>query len=100
MIDLNDYLDGCVKCGLPRLLHKGQSCMKSRKGDTQEIVNIWKDYREKIIPIVVWMRREKDKEKETTAWTKSLEALTERMNASNVSRDPCIEKLVEMLEKK
>ena len=46
------------------------------------------------------MRREKDKEKETTAWTKSLEGLTEKMNASNASRDPGLERLMEMLEKK
>ena len=46
------------------------------------------------------MRREKPKEKEPTAWTKSLESLNEKINASNVSRDPGLEKLVEMLEKK
>ena len=27
LIDLNDYLVGYVMCGLPHLLHKGQSCM-------------------------------------------------------------------------
>ena len=48
LIDLNDYLDGCVSCGLLRLLHKGQSFTRSRQGDSQEVVNIWKDYQEKI----------------------------------------------------
>ena len=100
LIELNDYLDGCVTCGLPRLLHKGQSCTQRSQVYSQEIVNIWKDYREKIKPIVVWMRREKDEEKETKAWIKSLEALTEKRNASNASRYPDLERLVEMLEKK
>ena len=62
-------------------------------------MNIWKDYRERVKPIFVWMRREKEKEKETTAGTKSLEALTEKINASNTSRYPGLERLVEMLEK-
>ena len=54
--------------------------------DSLEIVIIWKDYQEKIKPILVWIRRENDKEKETTVWMKSLEVLTEKMNASNASR--------------
>ena len=33
LIDLNDYLDGCLTCGLPHLLHKGQSCMQSSQVD-------------------------------------------------------------------
>ena len=62
--------------------------------DSLEIVIIWKDYQEKIKPILVWIRRENDKEKETTVWMKSLEVLTEKMNASKDSRDPGLERLV------
>ena len=71
--------------------------MQSSQADPQEECWIWKEYPEKIKLMVVWMKREKDKEKETTAWTKSLEALTEKVNTS---RDPGQAKLVEMLEKK
>ena len=46
------------------------------------------------------MRREKDKEKETAAWTNGLETLAEKMNTSNASRDPGLERLVEIHEKK
>ena len=48
---------------------------------------------------MVWIKREKNKEKEATAWAKSFQALTEKMNASNTSRDRRLERLVEMLEK-
>ena len=93
-------LDGYETCGLPYLLHKGPSCTRSSKVDSQVIVKVWKDYQEKIKPIGVSMKREKFKEKEMTAWTKSEEALAVDMKASNASRDPGLEKLVEMLEKK
>ena len=45
LIDLNDYLDGCVMCGLPCLLHKGQSCTQSSQAETQDECQIWKEYR-------------------------------------------------------
>ena len=39
--------------------------------------------------MVVWMKKVKDKEKETAAWTKSLVALTEKVDTS---RDPGLER--------
>ena len=43
------------------------------------------------------MRREKYKEKETAAWTKGLKTLAEKINALYTSRDPGLERLVEIL---
>ena len=46
------------------------------------------------------MRRGKDKEKETLAWMNGLETSAEKMITLGASRDPGLERLVEMLEKK
>ena len=62
-----------------------------------EKCKIWEDFRDRIKPIVVWMKREKDKEKKMSSWTRSLERLVEKVN---IQRDPGFQQLVELMEKK
>ena len=33
LIDVNNYLDGCVTCSLPHLLHKGTTCTRSSQAE-------------------------------------------------------------------
>ena len=65
LIDIKDYLDGCVTCGLPRLLHKVTTCTRCSQADVQKECKIWTKFRERIMPIVLWMKSERDKEKDT-----------------------------------
>ena len=45
----------------------------------------------------MWMKRERGKEKDMSSWTKSLEMLLEKVNTQ---RDPRLQQLVELMEKK
>jgi len=36
LIDVNDYVNGCGTCGLPRLLHKGTTCIRSSQAEVLE----------------------------------------------------------------
>ena len=67
--------------------------------DHQEECKIWKEYRERIKPLVIWMKKEKNEEKETSVLTKSFEILCEKMNTMSASRDHGLERLVELFEK-
>ena len=46
--------------------------------------------------MVVWMTKERNREKEMMSWTKSLEALIEKVNTK---RDPELVKLLKLIEK-
>ena len=56
LIDLNYFMDACVMCGLLHFLQKGEDYSKSNCVDTEEECQVWKDYREKMKPIVVWKK--------------------------------------------
>ena len=56
-IDLDYYMALCIMCGLPRSLHRGETYTQSNRVDTKEKCQVWKEYREKIKPIVVWIKR-------------------------------------------
>ena len=49
LIDLDNYLDECKTCGLPSLLHKGNTCTQSNRADLQEECKIWQEYRSMIM---------------------------------------------------
>ena len=97
LIDVNDYLDRCGTCGLLCLLHKGTTCTRSSQAEVLERCKISDVFRERIKPKVVWMKREKDKEKDMSSWTRSLETLVEKVNNQ---RDPGLQQLVELMDKK
>ena len=97
LIDVNNYLDGCGSYGLPCLLHKGTTCTRSSQAEVLERCKISDVFRERIKPKVVWMKREKDKEKDMSSWTRSLETLVEKVNNQ---RDPGLQQLVELMDKK
>ena len=78
LIDLDYHNDACVTCGLPCLLHKGDTCMRSNSVETEEEYCVLKVYREKMKPIGVWMKRSLAAERKQTGWTKSLEMLIDR----------------------
>ena len=78
-------------------MHRGTTCTRSSQAEASEKGNIWEDFRDRIKPIVVWMKRERDKEKEILSWTKSLKMLIEKVNTQ---RDPGMQQLVELMEKK
>ena len=79
-IYLDDYNDTCVTCGLPYLLHRGDTCIRSNCVEMGKECLVWKMYREKIKPIVVWMKRAVVAEKEQTGCTKSLETMMSKMS--------------------
>ena len=56
LIDLDYFMDAYVTCGLLHFLLKGEDCSKSNCVDTEEECQVWKDYREKMKPIVVWKK--------------------------------------------
>ena len=56
LIDLSYFMDACVMCGLLHILQKGEDCSKSNCVDTEEECQVWKDYRDKMKPIVVWKK--------------------------------------------
>ena len=53
-------------------------------------------YREKIKPIVVWMKRVVAEEREKTGWTKSLETMIDKMSEKDIG----LKSLIETFEKK
>ena len=57
---------------------------------------MWKLYREKIKPIVVWMKRAVAEEKEKTGWTKSFETMMDKVS----EKDNVLKSLIETLEQK
>ena len=57
LIDLDVYLDACEMCGYLCLLHRREMCVRSNGVDQKEECHVWKLYREKIKPMVVWMKR-------------------------------------------
>lgn len=97
LIDVKDYLEGCLTCGLPCLIHKGTTYTSSSQAEAQEKYKILKEFRDRIKPIFVWMKRERDKEKKMSLWKKSLETLVEKVNTA---RDLELQQLVEIMEKK
>ena len=56
LIDLDYFMDACVTCGMLHFLQKGEDCSKSNCVDTEEECQVWKDYRDKMKPIVVWKK--------------------------------------------
>ena len=44
--------------GLPCLLHRGDTRIRSNRVEEKEECHVWKAYREKIKPIVIWIKRE------------------------------------------
>ena len=60
-IDFDDYMDECITGGLPYLLHKEICGTHSNPANAQEECKIWGDYKSQIKPMLVWMKREKDK---------------------------------------
>ena len=71
LIDLNDYLDEWKTSSLLCFLHKG-ICTRGNHGDSQEEWQVWQEYRAMIKPLVVWMKRMRDSEKEKSQLTKTL----------------------------
>ena len=59
-----DYIYACVTCRLQHLLHRGEICTRSNRTDLEENYQVWKEYREKIKHIVVWIKRARNVEKE------------------------------------
>ena len=57
---------------------------------------MWKLNREKIMPMVVWMKRAVAEEKEKTGWTKSLQMMIDKMS----EKDDGMKSLIETFEKK
>ena len=70
LIDLYDTNDTWEICGLPCLLHRGDTCIRSNHVKEKEEFRVLKAYRQKIKPIVVWMKRVVAEEKEKTGWKK------------------------------
>ena len=65
--------------------------------EATERCRIWEEFKDRIKQRVVWMRRERDKENKIKSWMKSLEILLEKVNTQ---RDPRLQQLVELMEKK
>ena len=57
----------------------GEACTRSNRVGTEEVCEVWKDYQEKIKPIVVWIKSTRNLEREQMSWTKGLETLIKTM---------------------
>ena len=65
-MDLDDYLDKCITCGLPSLLYKGNTFTCDKRVDLQKECKVWQEYRSLTKPLVVWIKRKKNDDREQT----------------------------------
>ena len=70
--------------------------MRSNCVDEKKECQVWKLYREKIKPMVVWMKRVVAEENYKTGWTKSLQIMIDKMS----EKDDGMKSLIETFETK
>ena len=71
LIDLGDWLIEFENCGLPQLLHKG-TCTRLSHPKKEEAIVPWREFIDKMKPLIAWMKRSRDTERTETMWKKGL----------------------------
>ena len=57
-----DWSDECEQCHLPRFLHKGP-CTRKEEMDPKEVMEIWRLFRSKMKPVLLWQSDQEEKAK-------------------------------------
>ena len=66
VIDLGDWSDEWENCGLPQLLHHS-AYTRQTSLETNEALDTWSEFRVRMKPLVGWIKKSRNKEKQAGA---------------------------------
>ena len=95
LVDSEDFDDECELCHKPRLVHAGL-CVRSETVDADFLVEIWKEFRVRMKPLMKSVREEKMRKVKEVEISTDLKALIGHMNEKNMDN---IEKLCGIIVK-